>query len=246
MVECRPRFRPAVGTSQARPHGLLNLATVQPRTPPSCAARVAHMALETSPQAPAPVRQIANAITGWVDRLGAVWVEGQVAQVSRRAGRRHGLHHPPRLGGRHLHPGDLPARLFDSLEPPLVEGAQLWSCTPSPRTTPTAARCPSRPARSASSASASCSPGSSAAASCWRPRGCSPPSCKRRLPFLPAAGRPGHGARLRRRARRGRERPPPLARGGLRDGVRRHAGHPRRGRGDRRDRRASTATSAST
>ena len=44
------------------------------------------MALETSPQAPAPVRQIANAISGWVDRLGAVWVEGQVAQVSRRPG----------------------------------------------------------------------------------------------------------------------------------------------------------------
>ena len=44
------------------------------------------MAMETSPQAPAPVRQVANAISGWVDRLGAVWVEGQVAQLSRRPG----------------------------------------------------------------------------------------------------------------------------------------------------------------
>ena len=44
------------------------------------------MAMETSPQAPAPVRQIANAIAGWVERLGAVWVEGQVAQVGRRPG----------------------------------------------------------------------------------------------------------------------------------------------------------------
>ncbi|UUW92160.1 exodeoxyribonuclease VII large subunit [Pimelobacter simplex] len=44
------------------------------------------MALETSLEKPAPVRAIANAISGWVDRLGAVWVEGQVTQVSRRPG----------------------------------------------------------------------------------------------------------------------------------------------------------------
>ena len=35
------------------------------------------MALETSPEKPAPVRLIAQAISQWVDRLGAVWVEGQ-------------------------------------------------------------------------------------------------------------------------------------------------------------------------
>lgn len=44
------------------------------------------MALETSPEKPAPVRAIANAISGWIDRLGAVWVEGQVTQISRRPG----------------------------------------------------------------------------------------------------------------------------------------------------------------
>jgi exodeoxyribonuclease VII large subunit len=44
------------------------------------------MALETSPESPAPVRQIVGAIVGWVDRLGAVWVEGQVTQISRRGG----------------------------------------------------------------------------------------------------------------------------------------------------------------
>jgi exodeoxyribonuclease VII large subunit len=42
--------------------------------------------LETSLEKPAPVRAIANAISGWIDRLGAVWVEGQVTQVSRRPG----------------------------------------------------------------------------------------------------------------------------------------------------------------
>ncbi|WP_028657117.1 exodeoxyribonuclease VII large subunit [Nocardioides sp. J54] len=44
------------------------------------------MALETSPEKPAPVRAIANAISGWIDRLGAVWVEGQVTQINRRPG----------------------------------------------------------------------------------------------------------------------------------------------------------------
>src|SRR5918998_4310360 len=81
------------------------------------------MALETSPQAPAPVRQIANAISGWVDRLGAVWVEGQIAQISRRPG----------LGTVFMTLRDPVAdisvpvtcsrTLFDSLDPPLVEGA---------------------------------------------------------------------------------------------------------------------------
>ncbi len=44
------------------------------------------MALETSPEQPAPVRQIAQAVGGWIDRLGSVWVEGQLTQISRRGG----------------------------------------------------------------------------------------------------------------------------------------------------------------
>lgn len=44
------------------------------------------MALQTSPEKPAPVRTIANLIGQWVARLGAVWVEGQLTEVSRRPG----------------------------------------------------------------------------------------------------------------------------------------------------------------
>lgn len=44
------------------------------------------MALDTSPEHPAPVRTIALAVEGYVARLGAVWVEGQVAQLNRRPG----------------------------------------------------------------------------------------------------------------------------------------------------------------
>ncbi|WP_028660020.1 exodeoxyribonuclease VII large subunit [Nocardioides insulae] len=83
------------------------------------------MALQTSPESPAPVRQIATAISGWVDRLGAVWVEGQVAQFTRRPG----------LQTVFLTLRDsvadlsitvtCPRVVFDSLNPPLVEGASI-------------------------------------------------------------------------------------------------------------------------
>ncbi|MBA2697577.1 MAG: exodeoxyribonuclease VII large subunit [Nocardioidaceae bacterium] len=43
------------------------------------------MTLETSVDNPAPVRVIANTMTGYVNRLGPIWVEGQVAQLSRRS-----------------------------------------------------------------------------------------------------------------------------------------------------------------
>ncbi len=42
------------------------------------------MPLDTSFDKPAPVRVIANALTGYVNRLGPVWVEGQIAQLTRK------------------------------------------------------------------------------------------------------------------------------------------------------------------
>jgi exodeoxyribonuclease VII large subunit len=44
------------------------------------------MAHDSSPEAPLPVRTVAQAIAGWVDRLGRVWMEGQLTEVSRRPG----------------------------------------------------------------------------------------------------------------------------------------------------------------
>lgn len=44
--------------------------------------------LQTSAERPVPVRQVSQLISGWVARLGFVWVEGQVAQLSRRPGQR--------------------------------------------------------------------------------------------------------------------------------------------------------------
>jgi len=42
--------------------------------------------MTTTPEQPWPVRTVARKIAEWVDRLGAVWVEGQLAQITARAG----------------------------------------------------------------------------------------------------------------------------------------------------------------
>jgi exodeoxyribonuclease VII large subunit len=83
------------------------------------------MPLETSAQSPAPVRQIANLISQYVDRLGAVWVEGQIAQINRRPG----------LGTVFMTLRDAVADIsipltaqrstIDSMATPLVEGASV-------------------------------------------------------------------------------------------------------------------------
>jgi exodeoxyribonuclease VII large subunit len=83
------------------------------------------VAIATSPEKPAPVRQIASAISGWVDRLGAMWVEGQIAQLNRRQG----------MNTVFLTLRDTVAdisvqvtcsrQVFDSLNPPVVEGASV-------------------------------------------------------------------------------------------------------------------------
>jgi len=83
------------------------------------------VALETSPESPAPVRQVVGAIGGWVDRLGAVWVEGQVI----------GLNRPANSGTDFIRLRDklaevsvdltAPRAVVDSLPSPLVNGAQV-------------------------------------------------------------------------------------------------------------------------
>ena len=46
------------------------------------------MGAESSPESPLPVRTVARMISAWVARLGRVWIEGQVTEVSRRSGMR--------------------------------------------------------------------------------------------------------------------------------------------------------------
>jgi exodeoxyribonuclease VII large subunit len=42
------------------------------------------MPLETSPESPVPVRTVLRLVGEWVGRLGRIWVEGQIAELSRR------------------------------------------------------------------------------------------------------------------------------------------------------------------
>ncbi len=80
---------------------------------------------DATAEAPAPVRAIANAVSQWIDKLGGVWVEGQIAQVNRRPG----------VNTVFMTLRDTVAdisvtltcsrSLFDSLNPPVVEGASV-------------------------------------------------------------------------------------------------------------------------
>jgi exodeoxyribonuclease VII large subunit len=42
--------------------------------------------MESSAESPIPVRTVAQSIAGWVNRLGRVWIDGQLTQISRRPG----------------------------------------------------------------------------------------------------------------------------------------------------------------
>ncbi|MFD0774959.1 exodeoxyribonuclease VII large subunit [Streptomonospora algeriensis] len=44
------------------------------------------MGMESSAESPQPVRVVMQAVGGWIGRLGRIWVEGQVAEMSRRGG----------------------------------------------------------------------------------------------------------------------------------------------------------------
>ncbi|HET9872388.1 MAG TPA: exodeoxyribonuclease VII large subunit [Propionibacteriaceae bacterium] len=44
------------------------------------------MPLDSSPEKPQPLRVVTSMVKGWVERLGQVWVEGQLIEISRRSG----------------------------------------------------------------------------------------------------------------------------------------------------------------
>lgn len=80
---------------------------------------------DATAEQPAPVRAVANALTQWIDKLGAVWVEGQITQISR----------PSQINTVFMVLRDPVAtisvrltcsrQVFDSMNPPLVDGAAV-------------------------------------------------------------------------------------------------------------------------
>jgi exodeoxyribonuclease VII large subunit len=41
--------------------------------------------LESSPEQPQPLRVVVHAVKGWIERMGAIWVEGQLIEINRRS-----------------------------------------------------------------------------------------------------------------------------------------------------------------
>ncbi|HSF26808.1 MAG TPA: exodeoxyribonuclease VII large subunit, partial [Actinomycetes bacterium] len=83
------------------------------------------MALQTSPEHPAAVRTIASGIAEWIHRLGAVWVEGQVTQLTRRPGTRTIFLTLRDTDATISLPVTCRREVLDGLEIPLADGARV-------------------------------------------------------------------------------------------------------------------------
>ena len=83
------------------------------------------MPLETSPEQPAPVRQIANLIGQWIGRLGQVWIDGQVAQLTRRPGTQTVFITLRDTAADISMQVTCPRRVLDVVDPPVIEGARV-------------------------------------------------------------------------------------------------------------------------
>ncbi|HLK95584.1 MAG TPA: exodeoxyribonuclease VII large subunit [Nocardioidaceae bacterium] len=81
------------------------------------------MALDTSPDNPAPLRVVSAAIGQWLGRLGAVWVEAQVAELTLRQDRVYLVLRDP-LADMSVQ-ASCSRRLLDALPVPLTEGARV-------------------------------------------------------------------------------------------------------------------------
>lgn len=83
------------------------------------------MALDTSAENPVPVRVVSTHIGAWIHRLGIVWVEGQITQLSRRPGARTvflTLRDPSATVSLQI---TCSADVAAAATPPLVEGARV-------------------------------------------------------------------------------------------------------------------------
>jgi exodeoxyribonuclease VII large subunit len=85
------------------------------------------MPLETSAEAPVPVRTVMRLVGDWIGRLGRVWVEGQIAELSRRGGTAFLTLRDPiaAVSVRVI----CPASVLDATQPPPAEGTRvvIWA-----------------------------------------------------------------------------------------------------------------------
>jgi exodeoxyribonuclease VII large subunit len=83
------------------------------------------MPLESSAESPLPVRTVAKAIGDWIGRLGRVWVEGQVTEVTRRPGQATAFLVLRDTAVEMSLRVSCKAALLDALTPPLAEGGRV-------------------------------------------------------------------------------------------------------------------------
>jgi exodeoxyribonuclease VII large subunit len=81
------------------------------------------MALETSADSPIPVRTVMRLVGGWIGRLGRIWVEGQIAELTRRGGTAFLTLRDPvaAVSVRVI----CPRGVLDASDPPPAEGARV-------------------------------------------------------------------------------------------------------------------------
>src|ERR1022692_728072 len=81
------------------------------------------MPLETSADAPIPVRTVLRLVGEWIGRLGRVWVEGQIAELTKRGGTVYLTLRDPvaTVSVRVI----CPRQVFDAAEPAPAEGARV-------------------------------------------------------------------------------------------------------------------------
>lgn len=87
------------------------------------------MALDSSADAPVPVRTVSRLIGDWIGQLGAVWMEGQVAQFRKRPGARNQFLVLRDTDAEISLTVVADAQLVGSVEPPLAEGQRvvIWA-----------------------------------------------------------------------------------------------------------------------
>ncbi|MFC4050366.1 exodeoxyribonuclease VII large subunit [Actinomadura syzygii] len=81
------------------------------------------MAMETTAESPVPVRTVLQAVSGWIGRLGRIWVEGQITDLNARGGTVYVTLRDPvanmsvRLVG--------PRAVFEAAGPAVADGARV-------------------------------------------------------------------------------------------------------------------------
>jgi exodeoxyribonuclease VII large subunit len=83
------------------------------------------MPLESSAESPLQVRTVARSIGDWIGRLGQVWVEGQITELTRRPGQATAFLVLRDTAAEMSLRVSCRAQLLDTVAPPLAEGARI-------------------------------------------------------------------------------------------------------------------------